>query len=145
MHKLSHLLAASALMCCGDLANAADMGAMSSMDPVCPAQAPDIVMTPKDPPDGTMVSTLKMLQLSGSAMEAGTPRNKRQLVPQAETTDRRTYVFEPADGKRWLMCEFGGREGTKLALRIDDKATTCTLSMVPGTHPGSIAAWAKCQ
>lgn len=141
MRVLTHSLVILAFIGCAAPVVAAGL---SSMGAVCESQMPDIVMTPKDPPDGTMTQTLQMMQLSGAAIMAGTRTNQRQLVGQPEANGTRTVVFEPADGKRWLSCEYGGAAGMKVVLWIDDKATSCTLAVGSGRHPGSVAASAKC-
>ena len=61
-------------------------------------------------------------------MLAGAPETKTYLVPQKDTKTAQTYAFSTGDGERWFWCSYSGAGGVQLARKLDDKATTCTIT-----------------
>jgi hypothetical protein len=138
MPWLFYSLALVSLLSTGQIVRAAEMTAE------CPSRIPGTVVKQNQPIDGWTVKVAEQLHLSGSGMLAGAPETETYLVPSRQTKDTHTYGFNKGDGERWLWCRYGGAGGVELAKRLDDKATTCTITNKTKKRENTMTASVSC-
>ncbi len=80
--------------------------------------------------------------LMGAGMMAGAPETETYLVPDNETKTTQTFRFAMGDGERWLWCMYGGM---RLARRLDDKATICTITTKTKKPENNRSASVQCK
>lgn len=98
------------------------------MSASCPLRLAGTVVKADKPVEGWITTVAEQLHLTGAGMLAGAPETKMYLVPQKDTKTTQTYAFSKGEGERWLWCSYGGAGGIELARKLDDKATTCTIT-----------------
>jgi hypothetical protein len=118
MRSLSVLLYLTGAAFGGSAAVAGDMSAE------CPGILKEEVLKPGRPVAG-WVTVPSQQHLIGAGMLAGAPETETYLVPDKTTKNSQTFEFAKDDGQRWLWCGYGG---LRLARRLDDRATSCTIT-----------------
>ena len=97
----------------------------ADMHAVCPEILPEDSIKPGRPVSG-WVTVPAQMHLEGAGMMAGAPETETYLVPSKNTKDQQIFEFQPGDGQRWFWCGYGG---ARLARRLDDRASVCTISL----------------
>lgn len=90
----------------------------------CPSILSEEVLKPGRPVPG-WVTVPSQQHLLAAGMMAGAPETETYLVPDRNTKNEQTFEFTKAEGQRWLWCGYGG---VRLARRLNDKATSCTIT-----------------
>jgi hypothetical protein len=106
---------------------------------VCPAKIPATAFRADRPPEGWLGFVPSQMHLSAAGMMAGPPESMTYLVPNRQTRDTQTWLFEKGDGERWLWCAYGGTGGVQLSRRLDDRATSCTVTSKNQKRDGILA------
>jgi hypothetical protein len=87
--------------------------------------------------------TVPMQQhLKGAGMMGGAPETETYLMPEKDEKGKQTFEFSKGDGERWLWCMYGGM---RLAKRLDDKATTCTITTKTRKPENNLSASVACK
>lgn len=111
------------------------------------AECPGIVKEEALKPGTTVAGwqTVPMQQhLKGAGMMGGAPETETYLMPDKDDRAKGKQVFEFAkgDGQRWMWCMYGGM---RLAKRLDDKATSCTITTKTKKPENTLSAAVACK
>lgn len=100
------------------------IGAMAAdMKAECPVGIPPTSIRPGEAVAG-WVTTPEQMHLRAAGMMMGGPETAMYVAPVSSTRAKQVFEFDKGEGERWLWCSYGG---VKLARRLDDRATRCTL------------------
>jgi hypothetical protein len=80
--------------------------------------------------------------LAGAGMLEGPPEREGYRIPDKQAKGTQMFVFAKDDGQRWLWCGYGGMQ---LAKRLDDKATSCTITTKTKKPENSLSAVVVCR
>lgn len=75
-------------------------------------------------------------------MMDGAPETESYRMPDKEAKGEQTFEFAKGDGERWLWCMYGGM---RLARRLDDRATTCTITTKTRKPEDNLSAVVVCK
>ena len=103
---------------------AASTAFAGDMTAECPGILKDDVLRPGTPVVG-WVTAPEQQHLKGAGMMSGAPETETYLMPDKEAKGIQRFEFTKGDGQRWVWCGYGGM---RLAKRLDDKATSCTIT-----------------
>lgn len=111
------------LVTCGAVIPCAHAGDMTAE---CPSVVKDDSLKPGTPLAGWQTVPTQQ-HLAGAGMMGGAPEMQAYLMPDKEDRPqgKQMFVFDKGDGQRWFWCLYGGM---RLAKRLDDKATRCTIT-----------------
>ena len=117
------------LLFCASLAIAgafcvAAMAVAGGMTASCPEVLTEDVLKPGRVVTG-WVTMPSQQHLRGAGMLEGPPEAEGYRIPDREAKAAQTFVFAKEDGQRWMWCMYGGM---RLAKRLDDRATTGTIT-----------------
>jgi hypothetical protein len=129
------LLTSVFVFCGASTAFAGDMTAE------CPGILKEDVLKPGRVVAG-WVTVTNQQHLIGAGMMSGAPETEAYLMPDKETKGKQTFEFTSGDGQRWLWCLYGG---VRLAHRLDDKATSCTITTKTRKPELFVSAVVQCQ
>nr|WP_307727321.1 STY0301 family protein [Telluria mixta] len=97
----------------------------------CPEALPEAAVELKHAPEGWVASSPGVVRLDGGGMLSGAPKQMQYLVPTSSKKVKgggaSTWNFDPGEQK-WLYCTYG-KMAVQLAKRMDDKATTCEVTV----------------
>jgi hypothetical protein len=116
----------------------------AGMSVSCPLRIPGNVVKADKPVEGWTTTVAEQLHLSGAGMLAGAPATKTYLVPQNDTRTAQTYSFTQGDGERWVWCSYGGGS-VELARKLNDKATSCTITTKTTKADNTFSASVVCK
>lgn len=106
-------------------AGAADLSAE------CPLTLPEASVSVHAPVGWVGGPSRTFVRLTEYGMMAGSPETMTYLVPSRSKTGKAqessTWVFGAGDEK-WLYCRYGGSNVIQVAKRLDDAATSCTIT-----------------
>ena len=117
----------------------------ANMSASCPLRIPGNVVKPDKSVEGWTTTVAEQLHLSGAGMLAGAPESKTYLVPQKDTKTAQTYSFRAGEGERWLWCSYGAGGGVELSRRLDDNATSCTITTKKKKPENTLSALVVCK
>jgi len=109
----------------------------AEMSASCPAKLPTRTFVPDQPPAGWIGYVPGPLHLTASGMMAGPPEGLEYLVPATDVRDIQVFNFQRGDRQRWLWCAYAG--GVQISRRLDDNATSCTVTTAQ-KMPGLLAS-----
>ena len=75
-------------------------------------------------------------------MMAGPPEAQTYLVPNKTSQNSQTFEFDKGDGQRWLWC---GYSGARLARRLDDRVSSCTITLKRKMPESFLSASVACK
>ena len=123
-------------------ANAADASAQ------CPLTVADTSMTMHAPAGWVGSTSQAVLHLSEFGMMAGAPETMTYLVPNSRNRGKAgassTWVFAAGDEK-WLYCRYGATGLVQLSKRLDDAATSCTITSTSDKRGAVTCATVACE
>ena len=117
------------------------MAAAGGMTASCPGLLTEDVLRPGRVVAG-WVTVLSQQHLRGAGMLEGPPEAEGYRKPDKEAKDTQTFVFAKEDGQRWMWCMYGGM---RLAKRLDDRATSCTITTKTKKPENNLSAVAVCR
>jgi hypothetical protein len=75
-------------------------------------------------------------------MMGGAPETETYLMPDKRAKGRQTFEFDKGDDERWLWCMYGSM---RLVHRLDDKATSCTITTKTKKPENNLSASVVCK
>lgn len=111
------------------------------MTAACPGVLTEDVLKPGRQVAG-WVTVPSQQHLAGAGMMEGPPEAEGYRIPDKEAKGTQTFVFAKEDGQRWLWCIYGGM---RLAKRLDDRATTCTVTTKTKKPENNLSAAVECK
>ncbi len=136
MRLLANIVFAVAAGCSG--ASAAFGGDMTAQ---CPGVLTEDVLKPGTPVVGWQTVPSQQ-HLIGAGMMGGAPETETYLVPEKQANGKQTFEFAKGDGQRWLWCLYGGM---RLAHRLDDRATSCTITTKTKKPENNLSVSVQCK
>ena len=113
----------------------------------CPESLPEGAVEVKRAPDGWVASSPSVIRLDGGGMMSGDPKQMQYLVPASSRKVRgggaSTWNFDRGEQK-WLYCTYG-KMAVQLARRMDDKSTSCEVTVKHGQRDSIAAITAFCR
>lgn len=123
-------------------ANAADVSAQ------CPLTVADGSVAVQAPAGWVGSTSQAVLHLSEFGMMAGAPDTMTYLVPSSgnpgKAVGSSTWVFAAGDEK-WLYCRYGGTGLVQLSKRLDEAATSCTITSTSDKRGAVTRAAVACE
>ena len=123
-------------------ASAADVSAE------CPLTVADTSVAVRAPAGWVGSVSQAVLHLSEFGMMAGAPDTMTYLVPSSrkpgKTSGSSTWVFAAGDEK-WFYCRYGGTGVVQLSKRLDDAATSCTITRASDKREAITRAAVACS
>jgi hypothetical protein len=110
------------------------------MSAECPGILSEDVLKPGRVVPG-WVTVPNQQHLNAAGMMAGAPETESYLVPDKTAKGRQTWEFAKG-GERWVWC---GYSGVRLMRRMDDKATSCTITTKTNKPENSLSASVVCK
>ena len=113
----------------------------------CPEALPEGAVEVKRAPQGWVASSPGVIRLDGGGMMSGDPKQMQYLVPAGSKKVRgggaSTWNFDRGEQK-WLYCTYG-KMAVQLARRMDDKSTTCEVTVRHGQKDAIVGILASCR
>ena len=113
----------------------------------CPESLPDNAVEVKRAPEGWVASSPGVIRLDGGGMMSGDPKQMQYLVPASSKKvaggGASTWNFDRGEQK-WLYCIYG-KTAIQLARRMDDKSTTCEVTVKRGQTDSIVGITAICR
>lgn len=113
----------------------------------CPESLPENAVEVKRVPEGWVASSPGVIRLDGGGMMSGDPKQMQYLVPASSKKARgggaSTWNFDRGEQK-WLYCTYG-KMAVQLAKRMDDKSTSCEVTVKHGQKDAIVAITAICR
>lgn len=113
----------------------------------CPLTLPEASVSVSAPTGWVGGSSRTFVRLTEYGMMAGAPETMTYLVPSRSKEGiikgASTWVFAAGDEK-WLYCRYGGSNVIQVAKRLNDAATSCTITRTSDKRGAITRAAAAC-